>query len=169
MNLPQDTLNEIMKHIDDLPTLMFYCNINKETLKLCSSKNFWQFKLEPYDLPMPKNKLSLSQWFKLYSFIMDIDKWLTSDEDVITFDYNNSVGEDKVMPLILQYEAYSRSGIPIGNKKYKLRRIGIRRHIHKDSEEYFVSIYFKGMDGYNGGIFKQGLVQFLYQLQLLHL
>lgn len=51
MNLPQDTLNEIMNHLD-LSTLRYYCSTNKETLKICSSPSFWEFKLNEYNLPM---------------------------------------------------------------------------------------------------------------------
>ena len=36
MNLPEDTLNEILKHIDDLSALIYYCHTNKKLLKLCS-------------------------------------------------------------------------------------------------------------------------------------
>lgn len=40
MNLPEDTLNEILRHIDDLKTLKYSCATNKQLLKLCSSRDF---------------------------------------------------------------------------------------------------------------------------------
>jgi hypothetical protein len=164
MNLPEDTLNEILKHIDDLPTLIYYCNTNKKLLKLCSSEDFWAYKLEQYQLPMPSINMSLSMWFKLYSKIIKIDKWLNSKNKNITL-YYNEIGDDIVISLILLYEMYSRSNIPIGDKNDKLSYI----HIRRSDKEFLVSVYLKN-DNYSGGIFNiDGLFNFLYQLEILNL
>lgn len=162
MNLPEDTLNEILKHIDDLPTLIYYCHTNKKLLKLCSSEDFWASKLEQYELPIPTIDMSLSMWFKLYHSIIKIDKWLNSKEEYITL-YYNEIGDDIVMSLILEYEMYSRN-VPINNND-KLSYI----HIRRMGKEYSVSVFYK-YGGYGGGVFnKDGLFNFLYQLELLNM
>ena len=162
MNLPQDILNDIMKHIDDLPTLICYCNVNKETLVLYSSQYYWYFKLDKYYLPRPTTILTLSQWFKLYDFILRIDKWLIQKKTSISLYFNN-ISEDKIMPLIMKYDGYIRPNYN-NDREYKLSHI----YITHNTEYYFVTICYSHMQ-YTGGIFnKKDLFQFLYQLELLN-
>ncbi len=165
MNLPEDTLNEILRHIDDVQTLKYYCTTNKQLQKLCSSRNFWQLKLEQYNLSMPTADLSLSQWFKLYEWMISLDQWLLSNKKSITF-YYKGINEDNVMPLVFEYEAYLRSNHNLSINKNKTTHINVER---SSDQEYLVSIY-DHEDMINGGIFDiDGLIQFLYHVQLLNL
>ena len=113
---------------------------------------------------MPTINMTLSMWFKLYHSIIKIDKWLNSKDEYITL-YYNEIGDDIVMSLILEYEMYKRSFVPIGDKNDKVLYLKIRRR----GEEYYVSVFYKD-GGYSGGIFnKDGLFYFLYQLELFNL
>lgn len=50
----EDAYVEISLAIDDIPTLINFCNSNKDTRKLCSTRSFWEKQFNKYRLPLKK-------------------------------------------------------------------------------------------------------------------
>ena len=72
MDIVTDIKRPIALYMDDVETLVAFCNTNKDSRKMCSTYDFWKSQFEQYDLPLNERPTTTEEWIDLYKTTFDI-------------------------------------------------------------------------------------------------